>query len=787
MGFTVGGTKKGGMPVTVEKRPRGKTVTVIGNVKGDKDELIKLLKHSLGCGGHAVGPMVVEIQGDHHDAIQALLLKHGGTDTMKGVAGLKKRKEEEDTTKTSQQDDEYIDSRDLLKTRQKTQTRGAITNRRADDRRRQLMTQATFAKTESTRHFHHFSHLMKQWRYWDQDYGELPEMHRRHLRDLDDGKSLGSNSVGASFLDADLDDNDRLQSGPRSAVLELMHRNLGAIGQVTQGEAASHEKAMTTLTALRALGMIAEPSPFRQTREERLAESRRNTALAKAKAIAERNREDISVAPVVPSPKWDPALAALREFGGIEPWSGKRRPEEARVDKPSSVGTTSAWGTNATTRTSAWATTATTRKGPPGKGSKGKAFAKPGAHGKGDLSRPSIGFTGGRKSGAAVRFDNPPGFSDDDEWSDDNDANEPNTNPPASSSERMRWDVSQAPGFARNNHGGGFSFGPIPGAELVPDWVMDGRNGRRTGGGKHHGYENHDGRKYDNYDDRKYDNGNEPMDAEELELREALRLSLLESNASQGPQRRVGLHVECDDMWGELTEEQALQLAMDISEQEEKRRARDAYDAYAEYARDYLLEEKYERDDGDGGDEGGFPHHDRADFHPGDTQPNDGRPGHTDADLEGDEDAAFQQALLLSKLESRRESAFRQSANEVMPPGLDEDDALAQALRLSALDANGYEPSHNGLDHHNGAGPSSQTVAGGPSRTAPSIRDHTPSSAATQWAAAQLVAFTGETDNETLAEYSMSMSRSEIEEFLSESFGNAESAKAFADALDAMR
>jgi hypothetical protein len=49
------------------------------------------------------------------------------------------------------------------------------------------------------------------------------------------------------------------------------------------------------------------------------------------------------------------------------------------------------------------------------------------------------------------------------------------------------------------------------------------------------------------------------------------------------------------------------------------------------------------------------------------------------------------------------------------------------------------------------------------------------------------VAFTGETDNETLAEYCMSMSRSEIEEFLSESFGNAESAKAFADALDAMR
>ena len=55
MVFQVGGTKKGGMPVTTEKRPRGKTVTVIGNVKGDKEELIRLLKSRLGCGGHAIG------------------------------------------------------------------------------------------------------------------------------------------------------------------------------------------------------------------------------------------------------------------------------------------------------------------------------------------------------------------------------------------------------------------------------------------------------------------------------------------------------------------------------------------------------------------------------------------------------------------------------------------------------------------------------------------------------------------------------------------------------------
>jgi hypothetical protein len=36
MVFQVGGTKKGGMPVTVEKRPKGKVVTIVSNVRGDK-------------------------------------------------------------------------------------------------------------------------------------------------------------------------------------------------------------------------------------------------------------------------------------------------------------------------------------------------------------------------------------------------------------------------------------------------------------------------------------------------------------------------------------------------------------------------------------------------------------------------------------------------------------------------------------------------------------------------------------------------------------------------------
>ena len=88
MPFQVGGTKKGALPVVTEKRPRGKVVTVIRNIKGDKDELTKLLKTALGTGGHEIAHDTIEVQGDHAAKIQGLLLKHQastGVATMKGA------------------------------------------------------------------------------------------------------------------------------------------------------------------------------------------------------------------------------------------------------------------------------------------------------------------------------------------------------------------------------------------------------------------------------------------------------------------------------------------------------------------------------------------------------------------------------------------------------------------------------------------------------------------------------------------------------------------------------
>jgi translation initiation factor 1 (eIF-1/SUI1) len=72
--FVVMGSKKGGFPVTVESRARGKTVTVIHNVSGDVDALLTKLKEKVGAGG-VVRDGDVEVQGDHASVVEALLLK----------------------------------------------------------------------------------------------------------------------------------------------------------------------------------------------------------------------------------------------------------------------------------------------------------------------------------------------------------------------------------------------------------------------------------------------------------------------------------------------------------------------------------------------------------------------------------------------------------------------------------------------------------------------------------------------------------------------------------------
>lgn len=70
--YKVARTKAGGWPVRMEKRPGNKVATIIDRIEGDAGALASALKKQLATGGHGKDG-VVELQGDHRDAVNAFL------------------------------------------------------------------------------------------------------------------------------------------------------------------------------------------------------------------------------------------------------------------------------------------------------------------------------------------------------------------------------------------------------------------------------------------------------------------------------------------------------------------------------------------------------------------------------------------------------------------------------------------------------------------------------------------------------------------------------------------
>ena len=719
MPFQVSGTKKGGMPVTVEKRPKGKVATVIGNVRGDKAELLAMVKAAVGAGGSVAGHDSVEIQGDHAAKIQQLLLRHQdrtGHATMKGVAGLKPKPEKPEPREEESRArrEEKVRSAEVL----------AQQKQRRVEARQRAVREAVNAKVESTRHFHVYANMMKTWRYWDQNWDALREMHDRHVRDLDEAARAGRGRGITSILDAEVD-GVAAAPEPRKSPESAMR------------SPPPHDQR----AALMALGMIAAPSPFRQSRQERLAEAKRRQAAAKEAAknappVAATTKETTR------APAFDPALAALRAFGD---YPDRSRPAASAAARPRPPPVRPA------------ATRPPPSRVPRGGAGRGAAVGtRRRGHGKGDPKRSSLGYTGARKGtgggvyGGDVEEDRDVAF-DDDESEEEEEEEEDRDYLYAGGGDTRGWEASPS---------GGFSFGPIAGAENPPSWQHLSRG----------------------------DEGLEAeMDQEEADLREALRRSLLEAESRSEPTRRVGLHVECGDLWGELTEEEAFELAKRLSEEQEKldRASRAEFESFDEPARCGL----------------GF--RDR------DSEARDPRDRLAElCGVDADDEAAVGLADLVSSMDTLEEAADlvaatagcdRGEAEEVaaalrddgdepeteepeieesspaddddaagfMPKCMDEDAALAEALRLSKLDAE-------------------TRVA------APAFTDSAPalSGDLLGWADAQLSMFTGEEDNAFLAEYVCDMeTAAEIEEFLRESFPSEESSAAasFARALVLMR
>ena len=86
--WRIEGTKKGAIDIRVEKRPLGKKVTIISNVRGrgaaGPGELITLLRRALGVGGTAENTRVI-LQGDCSARVAQYLVANYPT-RLKGVA-----------------------------------------------------------------------------------------------------------------------------------------------------------------------------------------------------------------------------------------------------------------------------------------------------------------------------------------------------------------------------------------------------------------------------------------------------------------------------------------------------------------------------------------------------------------------------------------------------------------------------------------------------------------------------------------------------------------------------
>jgi translation initiation factor 1 (eIF-1/SUI1) len=70
--YRVAKSRKGNWPLALERRPGGKSVTVLRNVSGDAKALLKTLQKRCATGG-VLREDAIELQGDHREAVEKFL------------------------------------------------------------------------------------------------------------------------------------------------------------------------------------------------------------------------------------------------------------------------------------------------------------------------------------------------------------------------------------------------------------------------------------------------------------------------------------------------------------------------------------------------------------------------------------------------------------------------------------------------------------------------------------------------------------------------------------------
>jgi len=257
--YWVQATKKGGLPLSTEKRKYGKPVTIIQNCGGDVEALLTALKSALGTGGCAYGGTGLEIQGSLVDKIGSWLIRAGC------VRGLAKQAAPADAAAACGGSSADGDGSLLHAAREKHETRSKP--RWSAEKAAAVAAKATGCAAFGTpplggEHdpYRAFCALMRSWCYWDQDWNRLPELWELQGAEegVDDKSGLGDGSRAGGGMD------------------ERVGVQGGRAGAVSGAGSGAGGLKRTLDDALRELGMVADPCPTRQKRSERLAVAARS-------------------------------------------------------------------------------------------------------------------------------------------------------------------------------------------------------------------------------------------------------------------------------------------------------------------------------------------------------------------------------------------------------------------------------------------------------------------------------------------------------------------------------
>jgi translation initiation factor 1 (eIF-1/SUI1) len=495
--FVVNGTKKGAFPARVETRKFGKKVTVLDNCAGDLDALVSHVKKKLGCGGHVSSRSTVELATSDIDRVHRTL---SAAKALRGVTGegtsAAKRKEKADASKA-------IDSLGAQTRREtpRAKPRHDATRRAATASRGDVTVVVAGEPKTSASSFDGYKSLMQTWPYWDGHAYELVDMFARRKREHE------AEIAGAMFEGCGGDESAERRDAARDA---------------------DSRPVVSAESALRALGMIAEPSAFRQSRLERQREAALAKKAAKAQSSTQTNGSSTSTTAPRLGAATDPFADYLRDEAGFAP----------AISAHTRANTASVASSSTTSRPSS-SRVATSRA------SRGPArLAK--------ASRPTGGsYASARK--AWTRFD---AERDDSEDASSDDADD------APAWRRAGFDV----GFTKDSSGK-FSFGGVERAPSPPNRSVAVAPSR-TAGSRRARVRGDSSRIDDS--PALWPTPSATADAVEAreaeELAEAIRLSKLDYEAS--PASRRMMHIECGDLYAGMTEDEILALVVAASRAE---------------------------------------------------------------------------------------------------------------------------------------------------------------------------------------------------------------------------